>query len=94
MAAEGFASDNEYQSRSGQLGDAQLLSTSLNPPCAPPRPSPQFFHLSRRRYISPNFAELRHILNIAQVGAADVNLIANKAAHAPGNSAWQQWMAP
>jgi IMP and pyridine-specific 5'-nucleotidase len=27
-----------------------------------------FFHLSRRRYIPPNFAELRHILNIAQVG--------------------------
>jgi hypothetical protein len=26
-----------------------------------------FFHLSRRRYIPPNFAELRHILNIAQV---------------------------
>jgi IMP and pyridine-specific 5'-nucleotidase len=26
------------------------------------------FHLSRRKYIPPNFAELRHIVNIAQVG--------------------------
>lgn len=25
------------------------------------------FHISRRKYIPPNFAELRHILNIAQV---------------------------
>ena len=34
-----------------------------------------FFHLSRRRYIRPNFAELRHILNIAQVHAsADAGL--------------------
>ncbi|KAI8465948.1 MAG: IMP-specific 5-nucleotidase [Monoraphidium minutum] len=29
-----------------------------------------FFHLSRRRYIPPNFAELRHVLNIAQVHAS------------------------
>ncbi|GBF91062.1 hypothetical protein Rsub_03918 [Raphidocelis subcapitata] len=29
-----------------------------------------FFHLSRRRYIPPNFAELRHCLNIAQVHAS------------------------
>ena len=28
----------------------------------------QFFALSRRRYVPPNFAEMRHILNIAQVG--------------------------
>jgi IMP and pyridine-specific 5'-nucleotidase len=27
------------------------------------------FHISRRKYIPPNFAELRHILNIAQVRA-------------------------
>ena len=27
----------------------------------------EFFALSRRRYIPPNFAELRHVLNIAQV---------------------------
>ncbi|BDA49790.1 IMP-specific 5'-nucleotidase 1 [Coccomyxa sp. Obi] len=27
----------------------------------------EFFALSRRRYISPNFAEMRHVLNIAQV---------------------------
>eukprot|EP00955_Chlamydomonas_euryale_P082511 363737-Chlamydomonas_euryale.AAC.2 len=30
------------------------------------------FHLSRRRYIPPNFAELRHIMNIAQVRRAAV----------------------
>lgn len=30
----------------------------------------EFFHLSRRKYIPPNFAELRHILNIAQVHAS------------------------
>jgi IMP and pyridine-specific 5'-nucleotidase len=30
----------------------------------------QFFHLSRRKYIPPNFAELRHILNIAQIHAS------------------------
>ena len=28
----------------------------------------QFFALSRRKYVPPNFAEMRHILNIAQVG--------------------------
>ena len=28
----------------------------------------QFFALSRRRYVPPNFAEIRHVLNIAQVG--------------------------
>ncbi|KIZ01088.1 IMP-specific 5'-nucleotidase 1 [Monoraphidium neglectum] len=33
-----------------------------------------FFHLSRRRYIPPNFAELRHILNIAQVHASAESL--------------------
>lgn len=27
----------------------------------------QFFALSRRKYVPPNFAEMRHILNIAQV---------------------------
>ena len=27
-----------------------------------------FFALSRRRYVPPNFAEMRHVLNIAQVG--------------------------
>ena len=27
----------------------------------------QFFALSRRKYVAPNFAEMRHILNIAQV---------------------------
>ena len=26
----------------------------------------EFFALSRRKYVPPNFAELRHILNIAQ----------------------------
>lgn len=26
----------------------------------------EFFALSRRQYVPPNFAELRHILNIAQ----------------------------
>jgi len=26
-----------------------------------------FFALSRRRYVAPNFAEIRHILNMAQV---------------------------
>ena len=26
----------------------------------------EFFSLSRRKYVPPNFAELRHILNIAQ----------------------------
>eukprot|EP00879_Flechtneria_rotunda_P011066 GHRR01011562.1.p1 GENE.GHRR01011562.1~~GHRR01011562.1.p1 ORF type:complete len:276 (+),score=73.08 GHRR01011562.1:252-1079(+) len=29
-----------------------------------------FFHLSRRKYVPPNFAELRHILNIAQIHAS------------------------
>ena len=29
----------------------------------------EFFALSRRRYVSPNFAELRHVLNIAQVSS-------------------------
>jgi hypothetical protein len=28
----------------------------------------EFFALSRRRYVPPNFAEMRHVLNIAQVG--------------------------
>lgn len=27
----------------------------------------EFFALSRRRYVPPNFAELRHVLNLAQV---------------------------
>lgn len=27
----------------------------------------EFFALSRRRYVPPNFAEMRHVLNIAQV---------------------------
>jgi IMP and pyridine-specific 5'-nucleotidase len=26
-----------------------------------------FSHISQRRYVPPNFAEIRHILNIAQV---------------------------
>ncbi|EFN54801.1 hypothetical protein CHLNCDRAFT_52757 [Chlorella variabilis] len=30
----------------------------------------EFFALSRRQYVPPNFAELRHILNIAQVHAS------------------------
>lgn len=30
----------------------------------------EFFALSRRRYVPPNFAELRHVLNIAQVHAS------------------------
>ena len=30
----------------------------------------EFFALSRRRFVHPNFAELRHVLNIAQVTAA------------------------
>lgn len=29
------------------------------------------FHISRRKFIPPNFAELRHILNIAQVREGD-----------------------
>lgn len=29
----------------------------------------EFFALSRRQYVHPNFAELRHIFNIAQVRA-------------------------
>ncbi|CAG9464396.1 unnamed protein product [Pedinophyceae sp. YPF-701] len=29
----------------------------------------EFFNLSRRKYVAPNFAEIRHILNIAQVHA-------------------------
>ena len=29
----------------------------------------EFFALSRRQYVHPNFAELRHIFNIAQVHA-------------------------
>lgn len=27
----------------------------------------EFFALSRRKYVPPNFAEMRHVLNIAQV---------------------------
>lgn len=30
----------------------------------------EFFALSRRRYVPPNFAELRHVLNIAQASKA------------------------
>ena len=30
----------------------------------------EFFALSRRRYVPPNFAELRHVLNIAQACVA------------------------
>lgn len=33
----------------------------------------QFFALSRRKYVPPNFAEIRHILNIAQVTTAHCN---------------------
>jgi hypothetical protein len=29
----------------------------------------EFFSLSRRKFVLPNFAEIRHVLNIAQVGA-------------------------
>jgi IMP and pyridine-specific 5'-nucleotidase len=29
------------------------------------------FFISRRRYVRPNFAEIRHILNIAQVRSSD-----------------------
>lgn len=35
-----------------------------------------FFSLSRRRYVPPNFAEIRHILNIAQVRFACAPLCA------------------
>lgn len=31
----------------------------------------EFFALSRRRYVPPNFAEMRHVLNIAQVQSLD-----------------------
>ena len=34
----------------------------------------EFFALSRRQYVPPNFAEIRHILNIAQVGARHARL--------------------
>jgi IMP and pyridine-specific 5'-nucleotidase len=34
----------------------------------------EFFALSRRQYVPPNFAELRHILNIAQVHASAQSL--------------------
>jgi len=33
------------------------------------------FHISRRKFIPPNFAELRHILNIAQVGGQAVGVL-------------------
>ena len=33
----------------------------------------EFFALSRRKYVPPNFAEIRHILNIAQVCDLCVN---------------------
>jgi IMP and pyridine-specific 5'-nucleotidase len=33
------------------------------------------FHISRRKFIPPNFAELRHILNIAQVGSHQGGLL-------------------
>eukprot|EP00951_Prasinocladus_malaysianus_P029678 scaffold275227_cov28-Prasinocladus_malaysianus.AAC.1 len=37
----------------------------------------EFFAISRRKYIGPNFAEIRHVLNIAQVhgSASDLKLI-------------------
>ena len=35
----------------------------------------EFFALSRRRFVHPNFAELRHVLNIAQVIAATSSTI-------------------
>lgn len=34
----------------------------------------QFFALSRRQYVPPNFAEMRHILNIAQIHASAESL--------------------
>lgn len=37
----------------------------------------QFFALSRRRYIPPNFAELRHVLNLAQVGSLLLEILAD-----------------
>ena len=56
----------------GGLGLA--LSIPLSPLCPPPlqafREYDAFFALSRRKYIPPNFAELRHVVNISQVGAA------------------------
>lgn len=33
----------------------------------------EFFALSRRRYVSPNFAEMRHVLNIAQVSPETIS---------------------
>jgi IMP and pyridine-specific 5'-nucleotidase len=33
----------------------------------------EFFALSRRKYVPPNFAEMRHVLNIAQVHHALVD---------------------
>ena len=42
----------------------------------------QFFALSRRKYVAPNFAEMRHILNIAQVSFHSVKRTLNTASHA------------
>lgn len=36
----------------------------------PPQEYDEFASLSRRRYVPPNFAEIRHILNIAQLHAS------------------------
>ena len=54
---------------------APTHATPPHPPLAPPRrlvdafmEYDEFFALSRRQYVHPNFAEMRHILNIAQVG--------------------------
>lgn len=46
----------------------------------------EFFALSRRQYVHPNFAELRHIFNIAQVSVRVV------LADGSNGAAQQQWM--
>lgn len=71
------------------LRDATATSYLSNKPCPPPHPPThpdplrlvdafmeydEFFALSRRHFIPPNFAELRHILNIAQIHASATSL--------------------
>jgi len=47
-----------------------LLSRSLSLPPGALNEYDEFFALSRREFVPPNFAELRHVLNIAQVHAS------------------------
>ena len=49
----------------------------------------EFFALSRRRYVPPNFAELRHVLNLAQVAL----LLTHHppAASLPRLKHWRRW---